>query len=335
MLELAAVRLRRAAAAALIVCALSSPWWPRSSATEQTGRGLTDVEVYRTIVSEVAAGEPYYRAAGDTLHRNGYPTASVLNWRQPPLYMGLAWLGAVVARLWLGATVILLLVRVGRQLPVLAALAVANACLFLLADAPIYFTETWAGVCLGLSLMASLRGRTPLSIGWAVAALSIRELAAPYCVAMTMYAAWQRRWRDVGLWLAGGLFYGCLYALHVWSWNTALPADARTHVNSWIAFGGVPFLLDNLRVQGVFVLLPRWLMGIVLAALAVAPWAKSMPQDLRIAGLAYILFLLVAGQPFNAYWGANAAPLLACWFAFVADGARTLWQPSPGSGHPH
>src|SRR5688572_5109963 len=162
MLELAAVRLRRAAASALIVCALSSPWWPQARPTGTAPRGLTDVDAFRAIVSRTAAGESFYRAEGETLHQNGYPTASILNWRQAPLYMGLAWVGPVLARLWLGAAIVLLVVRTGRQLSLLAALAVANACLFILADAPLYFTETWAGVCLGLSLMASLRAKTPI-----------------------------------------------------------------------------------------------------------------------------------------------------------------------------
>jgi hypothetical protein len=327
MLELASVRLRRAAAAALIVCALSSPWWPRSSASSAARQGVTDVEAFRTMVSRTAGGEWFYHAEGAALHANGYPTASVMNWRQPTLYMGLAWFGALFARLWLGATIVVLLIRTGRQLSPVTALAVANACLFILADAPIYFTETWAGVCLGLSLMASLRRDTPVSVGWAVAALSIRELAAPYCVAMTVLAAWERRWRDVVLWLLGGLFYAALYAVHVWSWRRAVPIDARTHIDSWIAFGGVPFLLENLRVQGLFVVLPRGLMGVVLAALAIAPWARSMPRALRVAGATYILFLCVAGQSFNTYWGAVAAAILACWLPYAAEGGRMLWQP--------
>jgi hypothetical protein len=326
MLELAAVRLRRAAAAALIVCALSSPWWPQSGGTATGRQGLTDVEAFRTIVSRTAAGEWFYHAQGETLHDNGYPTASVLNWRQPALYQGLAWVGTLFARLWLGATIILLLFRTAVQLSPLAALTVANACLFILADAPLYFTETWAGVCLGLSLMASLRHNTRVAVGWAVAALSIRELAAPYCVAMTLLAAWQRRWRDVGMWLLGGVFYAALYAVHVWSWRRAIPVDARSHVHSWIAFGGIPFLLENLRVQGLVVLLPRWLMGVMLAALVLAPWARSMPRELRVAGLTYIVFLCVAGQSFNTYWGAVAAAILACWLPYAAEGGWTLWQ---------
>ena len=325
MLELASVRPRRAAAAVLIVCALSSPWWPQSGGVAAVRRGLTDVEAFRRMVSRTAAGEWFYHAEGETLHGHGYPTASVMNWRLPALYMGLAWFGTLFARLWLGATIVVLLLRTGRQLSLFASLAVANACLFILADTPIYFTETWAGVCLGLSLMASLRHDTRMSVGWAVAALSIRELAAPYCVAMTLFAAWQRRWRDVGLWVLGGLFYAGLYAVHIWASRRAMPIDARTHVHSWIAFGGVPFLLENLRVQGLFVLLPRWLMGVVLAALAIAPWARSMPQELRIAGLTYILFLCVAGQSFNTYWGAVAAVVLACWFPYAAEGGRMLW----------
>jgi hypothetical protein len=331
VLELAPVRLRRVAAAALIACALLSPWWPQSNGTGRTRRGMTDVEAFRTMVAKTAAGDWFYHAEGETLHRNGYPTASVLNWRLPALYVGLASLGAAFARIWLGVTIVVLLIRTGRQLSLMAALAVGNACLFILADAPLYFTETWAGVCLGLSLMASLRSDTVISMGWAVAALSIRELAAPYCVAMTLFAAWQRRWRDVGVWMIGGLFYAALYAVHIWSWRRAVPIDARTHIQSWIAFGGAPFLLENLRVQGLFVVMPRWLMGVVLAAVAIAPWAKSMPQAVRVAGLTYIVFLFVAGQPFNMYWGAIAAPLLATWLAFVGDGARTLLtRSSPG-----
>src|SRR5687767_13470251 len=100
MLELAAVRLRRAAAVALIVCALSSPWWPQSSGTAAARQGLKDAEAFRTIVSRTAAGEWFYHAQGETLHGNGYPTASVMNWRQPALYLGLAWAGTLFARLW-------------------------------------------------------------------------------------------------------------------------------------------------------------------------------------------------------------------------------------------
>src|SRR5438067_756904 len=61
---------------------------------EQGGR---DLQVYRSIVARVHAGEDYYAAAGAELRANGYPTGSLFNWR-PPIY---AWLiGNLPAPVW-------------------------------------------------------------------------------------------------------------------------------------------------------------------------------------------------------------------------------------------
>ncbi len=295
---------------------------PPSETASPTAAG--DVAMYEAIVTDMVHGVPYYRAAGRELHERGYQTRSILGWRQPALYQGLAWGGVMVARGWLIACVVLLLMRSTQQLPFAATLALCHACLFVVASSSIYFSEVWAGVCIALSLLASLRGRHGLATLWGVVALLIRELAAPFCVAMTVIAWTNGRTRDVRRWLAAGVVYGVTYAAHVALSLQAMPEGARSHTHGWLYFGGPVFLVDALRFHGLLPLLPRVMTLAFVGALAVSAWSVRMPREFRIVGLVYAGFFTIAGQPFDGYWGAMAAPVLACWLPYVADGARQI-----------
>jgi hypothetical protein len=319
---------RRTLVVLLMLCAATAPIWPRTTPPSVSQTGISDSGLFRLIVDEVAAGKPYYPSLSRALHTNGYPTQSAFNYRQPTIYLALAWLGTKACTLLLLFAMALLVFRVWKQLSQLALITVGHTCLFVTAASAIFFAENWAGVLILLSLLAAMRSRTMLSVGWAVAALSIRELAAPYCVAMATLAMIERRWRDLAIWVAGGLVYMAFFTLHARLALEARPADGIAHLNSWVAFGGPLFLVDTLKFHGVMALFPEWGRALILSILMLAPWAPTMPRPLRAAGLAYLLFFSVAGQPFNAYWGGLTAPLLGCWFLYVVDGARTVFAAS-------
>ena len=319
--------MRRLLPLAILLAVVSTPWLGRAkSAAAETTPTSRDLVAYQTIVASISKGESFYTAASYTLPAFDFPTTSVFNWRQPTVYYALAWLGPGLSRLWMAVTVLVLLVRVYRQLPPIAVVAVGNACLFVAADSTLYFPERWSGVCILLSLLASLRQHTGVAVGWAVVALTLRELAAPYCIAMSLLAVHGRKWREVAMWVAGGVLYLAFFGLHAWCAMAARPVDSITHAHSWLYFGGLPFLLETFRFHGILALAPSSLLGLVAGLLVLAAWAPSMPRELRLCGVVYAGFFLVIGQPFNAYWGSMAAPLLACWLAFSLEGARSIWN---------
>ncbi len=61
---------------------------------------------------------------------------------------------------------------------------------------------------------------------------------------------------------------------------------------------------------------------IVLAAAAC--WAPTMPPHVRIGVMTYAAFFMVAGQPFDMYWGLMIGPMLAIWMAYAPHGFMAL-----------
>ena len=189
----------------------------------------------------------------------GYPTRSVFNWRQPLLLRGVALLSPKVSVvIFIGLALALLArahVLLGREL--LGVLMVLNAASITVAPGSVYFTESWAGLCLGLSAIAYARRRETAGAGWAILALFIRELAAPYCVVAGLIALSRKRWREVGVWTGGGILYAAYFGAHVWQvWQHILPGD-QAHPYSWLYMGGLPFVLKVWQVNGVLVELHR------------------------------------------------------------------------------
>src|SRR5205814_8195273 len=100
------------------------------------------------------------------------------------------------------------------------------AALIALVPGEVYFTESWAGVCLGLSAVAYARRRETAGAGWALLAVFIRELAAPYCVFAALLALYRRRWRGAAVWRCGAVLYAVYFGAHVWlASRQVLPGD--------------------------------------------------------------------------------------------------------------
>jgi hypothetical protein len=184
--------------------------------------------------------------------------------------------------------------------------------------------EPWSGVIIGLSLCAFVSGWRWTAIALGLIALFLRELAGPYCVACTVMAVWNRRWREVAAWLGGA----CAYALYYWRHVTHVVAlrlpDDIAHATSWLEFGGLVALVGKVHWQGWLVLLP---IGFSIAALLVlitgAVWSRTNVM-VRVATATYLIFFCLAGKPFDWYWGLIAWPVWAQGFGGGVEAIRML-----------
>jgi hypothetical protein len=292
-----------------------------------------DVHLYQAIVSDLRAGGAYYDVVGNELRARGFAVRPVFNWREPLLYRTMAALPWWAIRSTIVAlTILLVLYVIVQPYPRFTPLFVAHGLIGVAAIDPLYFTELWAGVCLALSAVALAARRSIEGVAWAIVALAIRELAAPYCVVMTLYAAWRRDWREVRAWMVGALVFALYYGWHAWhAMPRILPSD-RVHEESWLYFGGVVFLLRVIQATGLLFFLPAPVFASVIVFLVGAWWADRMPMHVRLAVVTYAVFFMCVGQPFDVYWGYLIAPVLALWGAYAPQGIQALLARSRAPG---
>lgn len=306
-----------------------------------SGRGTPgqgDVALHRAIADRVRQGEGYYRAEGAELQARGYPTRSVFNWRMPlPLWLvgkSPDPMGAkiLLCLLTLGAAVLTFEAtaredgRVGRAA---ATVGLLGGPLMLCALGDLFVVaELWCGSLLALSLACYglQRPRTAAALG--LAALSVRELALPYCVLMLGLALWQRRRGEAIVWLLGLAAWSVAFALHAWNVQQAMPADGLAHSQGWIRFGGLPFVLATTRMNAYLMSLPAGATALYLAAafLGLAGWNTGMGQRAGLAACLYAVAFAVAGQEFNAYWGCVVAPIWCLGAARAPASLADLWR---------
>ncbi len=295
---------------------LSYPATTPPARPAQTPASTTDALTFAAVVERMRKGEGYYDAMGAELRQNGYPARDPFNWRTPLHLSALAlapwavWRGLLTALLvsLYAAAMSVVLDRLtrwsvgGLLLGVLVVLAATDA---------IFVSEVWAGTLIGLSACAFAIGRRRVAFGFAMGALFVRELAAPYCVLCALSAARTSRWREFGAWAAGAAFYAAYYAVHVVQVTAhRLPTDV-SHGGSWFTLPGLPFLQATLLMVGWFGLLPIWSSSIALALVAAGLTSPATPRHIRAASSVYAALFLFAGFPFNDYWGYVAAPAWA------------------------
>jgi hypothetical protein len=310
-----------------------------SSAPERVGR--SDAAMFRSVVERVGAGESYYSAMGHELRTGHYPTASVFNWRIPTLYVALAavprWLSAslmVVSCLLLLGGVTLHLARHASPEGTVLGLLLSGAGAVTLVDSQgFWMTEAWAGLFIGLSLAAYLwKAWTPAAL-MGLAALFVRELAAPYCVVCLILALRGRRRREVAVWISGLAVFGMYYALHVTKVLGEIRPNDLAQTRAWVQFGGFSFWLATVKTNKALLVAPRWILSGVTVLLVAALWAPALPSHVGWSLVAYATFFAVVGQWFNDYWGFVAAFIYAVAFAYGAAGLESLIKQAlpPGS----
>ncbi len=219
--------------------------------------GPGDVDLYNAEIKRMQAGESYYAAAAQELRSRGYPTKSVFNWRTPtPLAIFGSLPSVRLSQLALGAIGLTLaglaygwLCREsGRGIAMVSMFALTGVLVGATGEGFV-MTELWSGVLVALSIAAYAQGRGRLGVAAGLAALFCRELAAPYCVLSLAWAAWERRWKEVGVWLAGFSLYAVFYALHAYKVLSLVKPDDLAHGVSWFALGAGPFVLSTAQMN--------------------------------------------------------------------------------------
>ncbi len=184
--------------------------------------------------------------------------------------------------------------------------------------------EVWLGYLLLGSILAYHRGSNAVAAMVGLGALFIRELAAPYCVACTLIAVRARRRTEVYIWIAGALAYAIYFGWHVMGVAAHSGPNELAHHDSWLQFGGLPFVLGTMSFSGWFAASQPWGPSIGLTLILASLWSRSAPLHLRVCTVTFAAFFSIAGQPFNQNWGLVAAPAWALGCAYGLGGLRRL-----------
>jgi len=296
---------------------------------QSPGGGGGDAALFQGAVDAMRGGASYYDAMNGSLRRLRYPTASVFNWRTPALYEFLAacssWETARIILVALAAAACLgaLAGGITSSKPAFVMIAASAPGLVLMMSAPgaVGMAESWAGCLIGMSICAYRFNRTLAGALLASMALIVRELALPFVGICFLIALRKRRSVELLLWTAIGLAYAVYYSNH-WTHVAAhqLPGDIR-HARSWIAWGGLGFLLSAVNWQGILVLSPWSLTVVTLSIITVGILSPAAPAHLRLTAGTYSVLFLVIGQNFNEYWGLLVWPT---WLMTEGFGAATL-----------
>lgn len=330
--------------ALLCVAITLSPLGSTQVGNDRPGEG--DVALYQAEVDRIRAGESYYDAAAAELVARGYPTRSIFNWRTPlPMWLvgklpTADWGKAILGLLALGLTGLgfeVLAREQGHGLgrPAACALLLTGPTMFCLLGNLYVSPVLWAGVWIGLSVTSYGIGRPMLGVAFGLAAVFFRELALPYCLLAAGLACWERRPREVALWIAGLGAWAGLFALHAAWVLPRIGPDAVAHEESWIQFGGLPFVLATTQMNAYLLLLPQWVTALYFAAgmLGFAGWNTPLGRRAGLTVCGFVLAFAVVGQEFNQYWGSLLAPLWCFGVARAPASVRDLWKASGLSRH--
>lgn len=324
-----------ALAAAILLAAglLTAALLPGSTPAPAATGGAGDLVSYQRIIAQMQAGEGYYSAAHDVLVADGYGTRSVFNWRTPAWPMLLAALPSLAwAQGLIGALALVGVLGVYRMMradggPVIAAVGAGGVALSLFGIAvpeSVVFSEVAAGTLILVSVAAYGNGWRMAALVAGLAALFLRELAAPYVVVCAVLALKDRRWREVVLWGAGLVAYAGYFGWH-WSMVAAQlgPMD-KDYAEGWLQFGGLGFLLKAAGFNGLLSLAPSWVAALLLplGLFGLIAWPKGGRAALTVA--AHVLLFAAVGKPFNAYWGALFTPVMMLGVAWAWVGVRDV-----------
>jgi hypothetical protein len=309
----------------------------KSGFADGPDRGPGDVELYRAEVDRIQAGESYYAAAAAELHARGYPTRSVFNWRTPlPMWL----LGVLPDPLWgkvllSGLSLVALVMlfaavdRNGTLRQACAAgLLLTGALMFSVLGNLFVMPVLWSGILIAISVAAFGVERPWWGVGFGIAALFCRELAAPYCVLGLAIALRGRRWREAGAWSLGMCAYAAFYLWHMAQVLPLIGPDDLAHQQGWVRLGGAAFVISMIQMNAYLLITPQWISAVVLplALLGFAGWHNAFGQRAGIAVAMYVALFAVVGQPFNQYWGSLIAPLVCLGLARAPASIVDLWR---------
>jgi hypothetical protein len=305
-------------------------WYPPAPPPNPKTIPGGDIVLFRAVVDRMQKGEPYYATMRDELRRRGYPTASIFNWRPPATFLMMARFPQAVHLVMLGlgllAVVATALVFRHEPRPARFAAVVLALCASALPFIPIdglYLPELWAGIFLLLSVLGYSLGALRLAVCCAVAAVCARELAMPYVAVCAALALRERRMQEVRWYAVGLALFAVYYMVHIAIARTHIQPGDMAHTNSWVAFGGWPFVVSTTALGGWHILFPRWT-GAIGAVLVMASVWSAAERHVKIIALTYLCLFCVVGQAFNNSWGLLTGPPWGLASAYGLLGVQNL-----------
>ena len=298
-----------------------------------------DVFLYMSEIKRIHAGENYYQVAAEELVAQGYPTASVFNWRTPlPMWLIGKLPDPLLGRLILIAAGIAMLLMAfeaaAREQPNVYRLAMPLAVLLAGPLLPCFqgnvfvLTEVWAGIMIALSLCAYGVNLRFLGATMALAALFLRELALPYCLLGLALALWQRRPKEsTGLYRRPDRLGRLLRAALL----EGQPLDHGRGRGPSPRLGAVRRLDVRHRGDADECLpgaLPVWVTVIffALAMIGFAGWQTAWGMRIALTACMYVVAFSIVGQEFNRYWGLMIAPLFCFGVVRAPAALGDLWR---------
>jgi hypothetical protein len=291
-----------------------------------------DFDLYETIDKRVTRGESYWHAALAEQRGSRYPTRPFVAVRLPTLAWGYVVWGLIGWRviaigLWFVTVLGMVGLFSGRtKLPERAAAALAAAVFGSVA----YLQkvglshEIVAGLFLSSALVVYRPRRWWPALVLAACGLAVRELALPFVLLWALFAASQRRWRELAAVVAVLVLFAVGMALHAQAVIAERhPGDLQSQ--GWTGLQGLPFALYGLVSVTPLAKLPHWL-GPPLALLPVLGWAalggrKGLFATLWFAG--YLLAVSLFARQVNFYWLSLVLPAYGAGLALVP---RALWD---------
>lgn len=296
----------------------------------------SDGALYGAVAARVAAGEGYYDAVVAEHRTRHYPLRPFVAVRLPTLAWLVAALGPFAASMLLNLLVVGTVTALGLRLrgafatPLGQAAGAACAALgaIMLANPDyVIWHEVWAGLLIALSLACRSERRFAPSLAFGLAAVAIRELAAPYLAVMAVVAMLEGRRREAAAWVGAIALFGGGLALHAHAVAAHVAPDDLASPG-WTGLGGWRLVLTMIRAASALDFLPMAVAAIVVPLCLLGWGAWRSPTGLRgtLALGGYASAFMVVGRENNAYWGLVLAPLLFTGLAFAPAALRDLWR---------
>jgi hypothetical protein len=313
----------------------------RSSPAQQS-----DLQLYRDIISGVAAGGGYYEVAAKELRQGNYPLKPFVAFRLPTHAVAYATVGErpMVLVIWTLCLALMfawwLKLRPCLPLPLLgfSMFLIAGGLGGMLQPQTGLFHESWAALLLALMVVLHRPGRIWPAVVLGGAALMIRELALPMILAMGGLALIEKRWREAAGWALAVMLFTIYLTLHAhWVSQVVLPSDPPSP--GWSSMNGLQFALKSMSKVTFGIRLPDAI-GLGLLLLSMFGWASvrtgwALRATLLVTGYAAMLALFSRSDTF--YWALIPAPLSFVGLAFlpkaVADLAKAVGSAPMVSRH--
>ncbi len=324
------------AALMLVVALIAATWLALALPTTPRGAGTnhgTDMGLYAAIVDGVRHGGPYYAVAADAMRAGGYPLKPFVTMRLPTLAVTIAAMPpfAVAGILYALATATMiawyrrLRTALNRPALAIAMMMLLGGMLTFFQSGLMLFHEIWAGLLIALSLAMRRPGHWIEAVAFGLAAVLIRETAAPYLVLMAVFAGVEGARREAVAWTASLVVVAVVLVLHANAVSLVVrPLDPASQ--GWSGMLGFGFVVRAIVDATALSLFPL-AVAAPLVGIALFGWtAWRDPLAARMAALlaSYGVMLGLFGRLDTFYWALLIAPVSLVGMVFAVDGLRDL-----------